>query len=152
MTCQQPGPVLAADLPEYLMTHTATPQMRMVRFNLRERLVLIPVELIKVLALAAVIVAVRLIFRESLKLLPFEAFTAIMAAVVLFPILLPCIPTVDFATNRLARPEACMECGACQLNCPEGAINVESGVGCAYAMFLSALTGRKEITCGGCCK
>jgi NAD-dependent dihydropyrimidine dehydrogenase PreA subunit len=55
-------------------------------------------------------------------------------------------------TARLARPEDCMECGACQLNCPKGAINVDSGVGCAYAMFLSALTGRKEITCGGSCK
>lgn len=93
------GPVLAADLPAYLETHTATPRMRKVRFNLRERIVLIPVELVKMLALAVVIVAVRLIFGESLKMVPFEAFTAIMAGVVLFPILLPWIPTIDFATK-----------------------------------------------------
>ncbi len=93
------GPVLAADLPDYLETHTATPRMRKVRFNLRERIVLIPVELIKVLALVVVVVAVRLIFGEFLKMVPFEAFTAIMAGVVLFPILLPWIPTVDFATK-----------------------------------------------------
>ncbi len=93
------GPVLAADLPAYLETHTATPRMRKVRFNLRERIVLIPVELVKMLALAVVIVAVRLIFGESLKMVPFEAFTAIMAGVVLFPILLPWIPTKDFATK-----------------------------------------------------
>ena len=93
------GPVLAADLPDYLETHTATPRIRKVRFNLRERLVLIPVELVKMLAIVVVIVAVRLIFGEFLKMVPFEAFTAIMAGVVLFPILLPWIPTVDFATK-----------------------------------------------------
>lgn len=48
---------------------------------------------------------------------------------------------------RLARPQACMECGACQLNCTQGAIKVESGVGCANAMIMSALKGKKEVTC-----
>ena len=47
----------------------------------------------------------------------------------------------------LARPTACMECGACQLNCVTGAIAVESGVGCASAMIRAALTGQKEATC-----
>jgi hypothetical protein len=73
--------------------------MREVRFSLHDRLVLIPVELIKILALVVVIVAVKLVFGETLKMVPFEAFTAIMAAVVLFPILLPWIPTVDFSTK-----------------------------------------------------
>ena len=48
----------------------------------------------------------------------------------------------------LARPQGCMECGACQLNCVTGAITVESGVGCAAAMIHAALTGHKEVTCG----
>ncbi len=43
---------------------------------------------------------------------------------------------------ELARPEACMECGACMLNCPVEAIRVDSGVGCATAMILSALRGK----------
>lgn len=42
-----------------------------------------------------------------------------------------------------------MECGACQQNCPGKAILVESGVGCATAMIVAALTGKKEATCGG---
>jgi NAD-dependent dihydropyrimidine dehydrogenase PreA subunit len=48
----------------------------------------------------------------------------------------------------LAHPENCMECGACQLNCPTGAVKVDSGVGCASAMIYAALTGKKEATCG----
>jgi NAD-dependent dihydropyrimidine dehydrogenase PreA subunit len=49
---------------------------------------------------------------------------------------------------NLVRPENCMECGACQLNCPTGAVTVESGVGCAAAMIYTALTGKKEVRCG----
>ncbi len=56
---------------------------------------------------------------------------------------------------KLVDPISCMECGACQMNCPTGAITVESGVGCAYAMFYAAITGKEEPTCdtGGdpCC-
>jgi NAD-dependent dihydropyrimidine dehydrogenase PreA subunit len=57
----------------------------------------------------------------------------------------------------LARPSACMECGACQKNCEFGAISVNSGVGCAAALIGSMVTGG-EATCGcadqakpGCC-
>ena len=49
---------------------------------------------------------------------------------------------------RLARPGDCMECGACQLNCPSQAIAVDSGVGCAAAMIRAALTGKEEACCG----
>jgi len=52
---------------------------------------------------------------------------------------------------KIVRFEACMECGACQLNCSMNAITVESGVGCATAMILSALKLRKTESCGESC-
>jgi NAD-dependent dihydropyrimidine dehydrogenase PreA subunit len=48
---------------------------------------------------------------------------------------------------KLINAQACMECGACQLNCVTSAIMVESGVGCAVAMIRAALTGQKEAMC-----
>jgi NAD-dependent dihydropyrimidine dehydrogenase PreA subunit len=48
----------------------------------------------------------------------------------------------------LVHPESCMECGACERNCPTGALEVDSGVGCAAAMIQAALTGSDEVTCG----
>lgn len=43
-------------------------------------------------------------------------------------------------TAKIVRFEACMECGACQLNYSVNAIKVESGVGCSNnTMILAAL-------------
>ena len=72
-----------------------------------------------------------------------------------------------FKTNAshavIKNRDACMECGACSLNCPFGAISVQAGVGCANAVINSML-GRKNSECscsveptdskvkqGGCC-
>jgi hypothetical protein len=93
------GPVRAADLPEYLGTHQATPEMRMVEFTLKDRAVLIPVELVGILIpllIAAIIVYVLY------GLLPALATaTAILAGVVLFPLLLPWLPFKDFSVKGL---------------------------------------------------
>jgi hypothetical protein len=40
-----------------------------------------------------------------------------------------------------------MECGACAMNCPFEAIEVEEGVGCAAAIIIGFFTG-KEPSCG----
>ncbi len=50
---------------------------------------------------------------------------------------------------ELLQPSACMECGACALNCPVQAIEVQSGVGCAWAMIGAALKG-KDMDSGEC--
>jgi ferredoxin len=51
---------------------------------------------------------------------------------------------------EIINKSACMECGACSKNCQTGAIKVNSGVGCATAMFIAALKGKKmeECSCG----
>jgi len=71
-------------------------------------------------------------------------------------------PHAVFSEGRehviLSRPADCMECGACAKNCPVQAIEVQSGVGCAWAMIGAALRGKDmdtECSCGGddgsCC-
>jgi ferredoxin len=48
---------------------------------------------------------------------------------------------------RIADRDRCMECGACAMNCPEGALSVDSGVGCASAIITGVLRGT-EPACG----
>jgi ferredoxin len=44
---------------------------------------------------------------------------------------------------------ACLECGACALNCVPGAITVSAGVGCAQAIITGWLTGSEpSCDCG----
>ena len=48
--------------------------------------------------------------------------------------------------------DACMECGACALNCPVKAICVDAGVGCASGMINEWLRERNlKAPGGGCC-
>lgn len=48
---------------------------------------------------------------------------------------------------RIANRDACMECGACALNCETEAISVQSGVGCAAAVIQGAIRGTEPV-CG----
>jgi hypothetical protein len=92
------GPVRAADLPEYLQTRKATPLMRRVRFSLGDLAVLIPVEAVHIVLPVLVITAV---LRLTGVVYHFynQAVAAVLAGVVLFPLLLPWIPTRDFSTK-----------------------------------------------------
>jgi hypothetical protein len=91
------GPVRAVDLPEYLKSHKASPEMRRVEFPLRDRLVLIPVDLVRLIpAILAAAIVMYFVggFTSSLA-----AITTILTGAVLFPILLPWIPTHNFSTK-----------------------------------------------------
>lgn len=47
---------------------------------------------------------------------------------------------------QIAQRDACIECGACALNCTAGALSVRAGVGCANAIINRKL-GRKNACC-----
>lgn len=93
------GPVRARDLQEYLKTRTATPEMRQVRFPFVDRIVLTPVELVH--AAVPTIVAVVLLYFLAGQVASLAAVTAVLAGTVLFPALLPFLPTRDFSTKGL---------------------------------------------------
>lgn len=92
------GPVRASDLPEYLKTHQATPAMRKVEFPLRDRLVLIPVDFVH-LVLPGLLVALVFYFLLGGLLPALAVLTVLLSAGILFPILLPWIPSNNFSTK-----------------------------------------------------
>jgi len=93
------GPVRAEDLPEYLKTHQASEEMRRVRFNLKDRAILVPVE-VKNSLLWALPISIFLYVVSGLwmALLVLAIFAA---GVVLFPLLLPILPTKHFASKGM---------------------------------------------------
>lgn len=93
------GPVRAADLPDYLRTGKASTEMRKVRFGFIDRVILIPVELVHVL-LPMTITAVVLYFTGG-PLASAAAVAAVLAGPVLFPPLLPWLPTEAFSTKGI---------------------------------------------------
>jgi len=52
---------------------------------------------------------------------------------------------------RIVDRDACMECGACALNCPPQALTVDSGVGCAAAVIVGAIKGTEPDCDCDCC-
>jgi hypothetical protein len=93
------GPVRARDLPEYLRTGKATPEMRNVEFPARDRMALAPMEVVHITLPTIIIAAVLWFFAGPVAAL--AAISAVIAGTVLFPILLPFIPTRDFSTKGL---------------------------------------------------
>ena len=91
------GPVRAADLPEYLRNGKATAEMRIVRFDLVDRLVLIPVEGVHLLL--PTLVGAALAYLAGGAAAALAVVVAVLAGIALFPILLPWIPTADFSSK-----------------------------------------------------
>jgi len=126
------GPVRAEDLPEYLKTREATPEMRRVRFALKDRLVLIPVEFV------AVLIPLLILIVLGAK----GPVAAILAGTVLFPILLPWLPTHNFSTKGfilggvVALPFAIIAF----LKNPESALWLRSAWALVYALLIPPIT------------
>ncbi|MHC1722225.1 MAG: mercury methylation ferredoxin HgcB [Aminipila sp.] len=62
---------------------------------------------------------------------------------------------MDSKKAKIVNNDSCMECGACEKNCPFEAIKVKTGVGCAAAVIKGLLSGT-EPSCdcsgnNGCC-
>jgi hypothetical protein len=91
------GPVRAVDLPEYLKTHTATPEMRRVEFPLRDRALLVPVDVVQ--TFLPTLLAALILFFLGGWVSSLAAVTAVFSGIVLFPILLPWLPTHNFSTK-----------------------------------------------------
>lgn len=91
------GPVRAEDIPAFLEKGKATPQMRCVRFDLKDRAVLVPVE-VKA-ALPAVAGASTLAFIAGDGIGAAGIASASAAGLVGFPLLLPWLPGEDFSVK-----------------------------------------------------
>jgi hypothetical protein len=91
------GPVRASDLSEYLKTGKATDEMRQVKYTLKDRVVLIPVELN--LAFLPLIILVIALYLLGGVYPAIGVVTAFLAGTALFPLVLPWLPTKDFSSK-----------------------------------------------------
>ncbi len=91
------GPIRAADLPKYLKTQKATKEMRRVNFLFRDRLVLVPVEVVH--SLLPMLVAAVILYLLGGWILSLASVAVVLSGTVIFPALLPWIPTRDFSSK-----------------------------------------------------
>ncbi len=91
------GPIRADDLLEYLKTRKATPEMRIVRFPIHDRAVLIPVELTA--TFLPMIGAGLVGWLLGGLWMALAAVISILAGTVLFPLLLPWLPFREFSVK-----------------------------------------------------
>jgi CO dehydrogenase/acetyl-CoA synthase delta subunit len=89
------GPVRAEDIPEFIETGKATEEMRRVRFGLKDRAVLIPVDTVVAFPFAAGAAALSYIAGDSIAAAGIISASA--AGLVGFPVLLPWLPGEEFS-------------------------------------------------------
>jgi len=134
------GPVRAADLPEYLKTYQATPDMRRVYFGLLDRIVLIPVDVVS--SFPYMVLGALLMFLLGGLLAAAAAVVAILAGAALFPILLPWLPTRNFSSKGfiLGAATALPFALAAFLGHPDAAWWLRLGQTLAYLLFIPPTT------------
>ncbi|MDD1771152.1 MAG: carbon monoxide dehydrogenase [Methanomassiliicoccales archaeon] len=93
------GPVRAKDIPEYMRLGKATPEMRKVTYNLRERATVVPVEIVHNLHYLIIAEIVSLLLLGPIIAL--AVLATLLGGAVLFPLLLPYIPTREFASKGM---------------------------------------------------
>lgn len=91
------GPIRAQDIPTYLEIGEATTEMRRVKFTLLNRLVLIPAEIIGYFL--PMLIAALVMFLLGGWTASAGVLSAFFAGMILFPILLPWLPSKDFSVN-----------------------------------------------------
>jgi hypothetical protein len=91
------GPVRATDLPEYLKTHHATPEMRLVRFTLTDRLTVAVVDVVR--ALFPTLAAAAALYFLGGVWASAAAVATVLSGLLLFPALLPWLPGGDFTSK-----------------------------------------------------
>jgi len=94
------GPVRAEDLPEYLRLGRATPEMRRVRFNFTDRMILAPIQLVHFGRY--LVPAAALLFLLGYRADAAYTLGALLAGGALVPALLPWLPGRSFAVKSAA--------------------------------------------------
>ena len=135
------GPVRAGDLPEYLKTNQATLEMRKVYFPFKDRLILVPVELVSLFLPMLVIVIVTFLLGGIMPALAISL--AILAAAILFPIMLPWIPTPNFSTKGFILGGIVALCFAAFefFGTPDAVLWQKAGWAMGYLLVLPPVTG-----------
>ena len=134
------GPVRAEDLPKYLKDHKATPDMRKVQFTLRDRLILIPVELTH--AILPVLILGTISYFIDGFLATWSIITVALTGIALYPILLPWIPTPNFSTKGflLGTIAALPFVLITLLGNPDVSFWIRAGKALAYLLAMPAVT------------
>ncbi len=133
------GPVRAEDIPEYLRLGEATREMRLVKFDLKDRVVLIPVELVGAFLPAAAGSLAMMLLDGPLGAAGMAG--AALAGLVAFPVALPYLPAREFsAKGYMLGAAAAVPFAICALLAGEGKMPERIARAASYLLAFPSLT------------
>jgi hypothetical protein len=142
------GPVRSKDIPEYLRRGAATPEMRRVAFPLRDRAVLVPVEVVQSLKfLLPAMVLLFLIGGTAAMMVP---VAAVLGGTFLFPLLLPYLPTKDFTSKGLLLGVVLSLPFSYQYAVGAGSLWTSGAFAAALALLMAPVVGYLGLNFTGC--